>query len=293
MLNSFQFEHINYFVTVVELQSITKAAKKLGRDRSTISVAISNLEADLNITLFERHGRTIGLTDAGESLYRQARSLVRHYNNFYHYSLSIQADIESELNLYCDAFISTNEMCKIDAVVADRFPHTQLNWHSLQGDQHHQHFQRDPSGLGLRLFLNLDAPESMQFKHLTEKKLVAVVGKAQAEKSGLKEAEKFDDFRTRALIAIPELENAIRLDRIERVQRVTSIEQAIALIQQKPCWALLPLPAVSAFLASGQLIQVHLDAIPDFALKRVLSWQNSVDMGQVKRWLIDNLSDLI
>ncbi len=72
----FRQGHLLFFVTVAEEGQITRAARKLHVTQPTLSQAITQLESDLGIELFERHPRGVTLTPAGEVLLAKARAAV-------------------------------------------------------------------------------------------------------------------------------------------------------------------------------------------------------------------------
>ncbi|WP_412989400.1 LysR family transcriptional regulator [Pediococcus siamensis] len=61
--------HLRYFSVVASQQSITKAAELLFVSQSAVSKTIKQLETELNVTLFDRIGRTIKLNRAGKLFY--------------------------------------------------------------------------------------------------------------------------------------------------------------------------------------------------------------------------------
>ena len=67
---------LQYFVTTVKYNSITKAAKKLYVSQPAISNAIKELEDEFNTTLFKRNNNVIFLTEQGKYLYSLATSLL-------------------------------------------------------------------------------------------------------------------------------------------------------------------------------------------------------------------------
>ncbi|MGI5498814.1 LysR family transcriptional regulator [Lentzea sp. CA-135723] len=69
--------HLRYFLAVVDLGSVNKAAAALHVAQPSLSQAIRALERDLGIDLFRRAGRRLVLTDAGEALIGPARQVVR------------------------------------------------------------------------------------------------------------------------------------------------------------------------------------------------------------------------
>ncbi|MBN8964824.1 MAG: LysR family transcriptional regulator [Rhizobiales bacterium] len=69
-------EQLRIFVAVSERRHMTWAAKDLRITQSGVSAAISALEARCGIPLFDRIGRQIRLTDAGEILLKEARHIL-------------------------------------------------------------------------------------------------------------------------------------------------------------------------------------------------------------------------
>ena len=58
--------HLRYFHVLARRQNYTQAAHELFISQSTLSHAITALEAELDCELFEREGRSVRLTDEGE-----------------------------------------------------------------------------------------------------------------------------------------------------------------------------------------------------------------------------------
>lgn len=73
-------KQLSYFVKIVEEGSISSAAKKLFMSQPPLSSQMKLLEAELGCTLFERGARTIHLTEAGQTLYNYACSLLKLSN---------------------------------------------------------------------------------------------------------------------------------------------------------------------------------------------------------------------
>lgn len=67
---------LKYFITVAQQESFSRAAESLFVTQSSLSKQIASLEKELGITLFERHGRSITLSPAGEVLLEGAIRLV-------------------------------------------------------------------------------------------------------------------------------------------------------------------------------------------------------------------------
>lgn len=66
--NTFDWNHARVFLTVAQKGSLTAAAEALNLSQSTLSRQMNTLETQLGLTLFERMGRGIQITDAGYQL---------------------------------------------------------------------------------------------------------------------------------------------------------------------------------------------------------------------------------
>lgn len=67
--------HLRLFAAVVDAGGFTKAAGVLNLSQPAISKSVKELESELSLSLIDRSGRTLRLTDAGKSLYARAREL--------------------------------------------------------------------------------------------------------------------------------------------------------------------------------------------------------------------------
>ena len=63
--------HLRYFVTLAKLEHYTKAAEELCITQPSLSHAISLLEKELGVTLFQKEGRNIVLTKCGKIFLRK------------------------------------------------------------------------------------------------------------------------------------------------------------------------------------------------------------------------------
>ncbi|WP_203247535.1 LysR family transcriptional regulator [Sporosarcina beigongshangi] len=71
-----ELKKLNYFVTIVDQMSFSKAAEKLHISQPSLSKMMKNMESELGFQLIERNTRNIKLTEAGEILYNRALHLL-------------------------------------------------------------------------------------------------------------------------------------------------------------------------------------------------------------------------
>jgi len=71
-----KFTAYQVFVTIVESNSLTKAADQLNLSPSAISKQLSSLEQDLGVTLIDRSTRSIAISDVGQTFYTQCKEIL-------------------------------------------------------------------------------------------------------------------------------------------------------------------------------------------------------------------------
>lgn len=101
-----EFYHLHTFLTVAELGNISKASIQLYLNQSTVTSRIKELEKELGMSLFERVGRNIRLTQNGVdylpyakrsvSLMKEAEKLVREH-----------IEMEGDITLYSISGVAT------------------------------------------------------------------------------------------------------------------------------------------------------------------------------------------
>ena len=71
-----ELRHLRYFEAVARYSHVTRAAAELHIAQPALSKQISQLEQELGVALFDRVGRNVRLTEAGEALLPHARAVM-------------------------------------------------------------------------------------------------------------------------------------------------------------------------------------------------------------------------
>lgn len=74
-------QHLEYFFTIVEYKSISKAAEILYISQPSLSRVLKSIEEEMGTQLLRRTARGVELTEAGEELYLDAKRAVGILNN--------------------------------------------------------------------------------------------------------------------------------------------------------------------------------------------------------------------
>lgn len=127
-----KLDQIEAFVAVAEQKSISAAAKKLFLTSSAISQKISALEEEFKISLFDRQGRNITITNAGERLYNSCKQIVKSLNDTLAVMSQLHETPEGSLKVYLpvarflipqiDEFIALHPNITLEIDSSERIP---------------------------------------------------------------------------------------------------------------------------------------------------------------------------
>jgi DNA-binding transcriptional LysR family regulator len=96
---AFSSDNVEVFLAVIDHGSFSAAARVLHRVPSAVSMAIANLEAELDLPLFDRSGREPQPTAAARSLEPQARLLAAQLRQLQVQALALTQGLEDRLTL--------------------------------------------------------------------------------------------------------------------------------------------------------------------------------------------------
>lgn len=115
-----EIRHLQYYITVVEERSILQAAKKLNISQPPLSVAMKQLETELDVVLFYRGSRSIELTDAGTLFYQRAKDILSHLES-----------TKREIQSYAQGISGTLRLGAVSSSAASLLHHRLLDFATL------------------------------------------------------------------------------------------------------------------------------------------------------------------
>lgn len=116
----YSFAQLEAFTAVAEQGSLSRAAVKLEKDRTTLRDLIDFLEDGLGYALFHREGRALRLTPEGEQLQRQAHLLMRQVRAFEAFARKVPNGATQDLSLVYDPFTPRTFLQALIAEMAKR-----------------------------------------------------------------------------------------------------------------------------------------------------------------------------
>ena len=165
-----EFRQLRYFVRVVELGSMGRAAQDLGIVTSALSQQLSRLEGELSTRLLQRLATGVRATDAGMAFYRQAQLALRHADE------AVQAARQARLSGHVSVGMapSTSAVLALPFITAMRERYPDIGLHlveSLSGDLASMLSSRQ---LDLAVLFEIGAPRRWSMLPLVDERLFLI-----------------------------------------------------------------------------------------------------------------------
>lgn len=110
------------FYHVVEQQSFSRAAERLGVSKSFISKRMTKLEQDLKIRLIARSTRKLRLTEAGEQFYRYCTNVVQEGEKAYSMVSELQGKPAGQLKISIPPALALNLVFPVFSKFLTQYP---------------------------------------------------------------------------------------------------------------------------------------------------------------------------
>jgi len=282
---AFDNESLKVFLAVLDQGSFSAAARALGRVPSAVSMAIANLEAELNLQLFDRSGREPQPTAQALALVPQARLLATQWQKLENHALALTQGLESRLTLVLAPELLATRWHEALAVLAQEF--TLLEVEVLTAPQADALALLHSGRAQLALVFErpgMDAREG--FQEVGSETLVAVVasGHAMLQRAGAGLGLREDDLAAERQVVVvgrhtQDVDARIAIAR-QRWQTDTPAA-ALAMVLAGLGWAWLPRGFVQGPIAAGQLLPVPLlNFTNELQLWVDVVWSKAQPLGQ-------------
>ncbi len=117
------------FMTVAECQSFSKAAEQLHLTQSAVSKRVATLEAALDVSLFERFGQRIQLTEAGKTLLPDTKEILDKVDKMKQHSDMSKHIIAGKLRIATSHHIGLYRLPPILKQFTQQYPDVKLDMH--------------------------------------------------------------------------------------------------------------------------------------------------------------------
>lgn len=129
MFQGVTLHQLQCFEAVVSEGSFQAAAEKLSRAQPSVSSSVKNLESQLQLTLLDRSGYRVTLTEAGRSFYDRTRLFLQEAKRLGDHAAQLAMGEESELRVVIGDLCPLPETLRLLRSFFDRCPGTGLHLH--------------------------------------------------------------------------------------------------------------------------------------------------------------------
>jgi len=115
------------FVEAADCNNFSKAGRKLHLTQPAVSQKISGLEDRFGVKLFNRHGRTMCLTEAGQVLEPLAKEVIGLARRLDETMVSLQGEVVGEMTVGCSTASGKYLLPGLIALFRQQFPLVRIN----------------------------------------------------------------------------------------------------------------------------------------------------------------------
>ena len=293
MLDGVSLDQLRAFIAAVDEGSFSAGARRLRRAQSAVSELVSNLEAQLDVALFDRSERYPKLTPAGAQLVGDARRVVSNVDLLKARAKGISGGLESELSAVVDVLFPIEAIAESAKEFRDRFPRTPLRLYAEALGGAYQLVLDGRCSLGIVGPLPV-APDSMTLERLQGLPMIMVA------------AREHPLAMIQGVIARSELAKHVQLVLTDGSEltagrefgvmspstwRLSDLFAKHAFLLKGLGWGGMPLHAVKQDLLEGRLAKLSIEDLPEDSLILPMSaaYLTARPPGPAGRWLIERL----
>jgi DNA-binding transcriptional LysR family regulator len=126
MYDPVTLDQLRAFVAVVQEGSFSAAARKLKRVQSAVSTSMANLEAQLDVPIWDRSTKVAKLTEQGRAVLGSAQRVLEEVDGLKRLTGAMAGGLEPSVSLCLDAFFPLSALLDLCAAFADEFPAVDL-----------------------------------------------------------------------------------------------------------------------------------------------------------------------
>ena len=126
---------LQVFISVADTGSFTGAGEQLFLTQPAISKRIAQLEEQLGARLFDRIGRQIHLTEAGQALLPRARAVLREMEDISRSITNLSGRVAGKLRIGTSHHIGLHRLPPILRQFSRQYPEVQLDIHFIDSEE--------------------------------------------------------------------------------------------------------------------------------------------------------------
>ncbi len=272
---------VQVFLAVLDKGSFSAAARSIGRVPSAVSMSIANLEADLNLELFDRRGREPVPTAAAIALQAKARFMLQQFELWEAQALALSRGLESRLSLAIAPELMASDWAGPLGQLAQRYSSLEVEVLAAPEDDAIRLLHEGRVQLAVVFESPLfDSRECCQ--EMTKETLLAVIAPNHPAIASGRTLRTEELAEHRQIVVASRERDATppRFLQAHHHWRTDSHTAALSMLQAGLGWGFLPESLVKPQLNAGTLVEMTLDNISNFSALWVdVVWSASKPLG--------------
>jgi LysR family cyn operon transcriptional activator len=173
-----ELRHLRYFVALAEQLSFTHAADKVHVTQSTLSHQIKQLEDELGCRLFDRIGKRVLMTEAGEAFLERVNNALREVDEGVWTVRKTSEELSGQLRIGATHTFNVRIIPKCVAMFIERHPSVSVTALEMSGDAIAKGLLAGELDIGVTYKPQNTA--SLRFEALYNEEMVLAVGRHHA-----------------------------------------------------------------------------------------------------------------
>ncbi len=279
-------EALTAFVEAVACGSFSAAARRLRKSQSTISTAISNLEADLGVALFDRATRHPTLTAQGEQVLSYVKAILAASDRLDELAISLSDETEARLTFVLSDTLHPDVLEDLLQQFDRRFPHTEFECLIGEDEDVIDLLQKERAQVGL-IEARDRYPTEIGSTRLPLQTAMAIYV-APAHPLAAQKRVAWDELHSwRELRLSTFLASSLEPAK-GQVWSAPNYLLLLSMTVQGLGWCILPCALVDEFAGSGTLVALNIPGWPR-AISVDLLWNKKAPPGKAGSWLRQHL----
>ena len=279
-------EALTAFVESVACGSFSAAARRLRKSQSTISTAISNLEADLGVALFDRATRHPTLTPQGEQVLSYVKAILAASDRLDELAISLSDETEARLTFVLSDTLHPDVLEDLLQQFDRRFPHTEFECLIGEDEDVIDLLQKERAQVGL-IEARDSYPTEIGSTRLPLQTAMAIYV-APAHPLAAQGRVTWDELHSwRELRLSTFLASSLEPAK-GQVWSAPNYLLLLSMTVQGLGWCILPCALVEEFAGSGTLVALNIPGWPR-AISVDLLWNKKAPPGKAGSWLRQHL----
>ncbi|ADZ91430.1 LysR family transcriptional regulator [Marinomonas mediterranea] len=256
-------DQLKILIAIAESRSLSHAAEKVSKTQPALTTAIKQLESVLNVSLFNREGYRLSLTNQGNILYQKAKKVIELHQEFIQTAHNYASGKEERISLAIEASFELETIFSKLEPLQQRHKSTQIviKQEYLSGPVEQIH--KGEVDLAITpIQAEFKKNGELEFLHVSKGALINVAASKLVNKfESLTSVKQLIDTYQVVVQDSGSMTTGVNVG-VQSAQRywyVNNFATKLSLIQSGMGWGRLPEHFVKDLLKSGELLEIELN----------------------------------